>query len=84
MSPPAPDVSSAGRRGCSRPTLNADIIDNGVVKADTGYILSTGGVMVAVALGQVVAAITAVYFGSRTCSRSPACPAWRCCGSAAT
>ena len=48
------------------PTLNADIIDNGVVKANTGYILSTGGVMLAVALGQIVAAITAVYFGSRT------------------
>jgi ATP-binding cassette subfamily B multidrug efflux pump len=48
------------------PTLNADIIDNGVIKADTGYIMSTGGVMLAVALGQVVAAIAAVYFGSRT------------------
>jgi ATP-binding cassette, subfamily B, multidrug efflux pump len=48
------------------PTLNADIIDNGVVKADTGYIMSTGGVMLAVALGQVVAAVAAVYFGSRT------------------
>ncbi|HEX5295455.1 MAG TPA: ABC transporter ATP-binding protein [Streptosporangiaceae bacterium] len=48
------------------PTLNADIIDNGVVKGDTGYIMSTGGVMLTVALGQIVAAITAVYFGSRT------------------
>jgi len=48
------------------PTLNADIIDNGVVKADTGYILSTGGVMLGVALVQIVASITAVYFGSRT------------------
>jgi len=48
------------------PTLNADIIDNGVVKGDTGYIVSTGGVMLAVALGQIVAAITTVYFGSRT------------------
>jgi ATP-binding cassette subfamily B protein len=48
------------------PTLNADIIDNGVVKADTGYILGTGGVMLAIALGQIVAAITAVYFGART------------------
>jgi ATP-binding cassette subfamily B multidrug efflux pump len=48
------------------PTLNADIIDNGVVKANTSYILQTGGVMLAVALGQIVAAITAVYFGSRT------------------
>jgi ATP-binding cassette subfamily B protein len=48
------------------PTLNADIIDNGVVKADTGYILSTGGVMLGVAVVQIVAAITAVFFGSRT------------------
>ncbi|EME98463.1 putative ABC transporter, partial [Streptomyces mobaraensis NBRC 13819 = DSM 40847] len=29
------------------PTLNADIIDKGVVKGDTGYILGTGGVMAA-------------------------------------
>ena len=29
------------------PTLNADIIDNGVVKGDTGYILRIGGVMLA-------------------------------------
>jgi ATP-binding cassette subfamily B protein len=48
------------------PTLNADIIDNGVVKADTSYILSTGAVMLAVAVGQIVAAVTAVYYGSRT------------------
>jgi ATP-binding cassette, subfamily B, multidrug efflux pump len=48
------------------PTLNADIIDNGVVKADSGYILGTGGVMLAVAVVQIIAAITAVYFGSRT------------------
>jgi ATP-binding cassette, subfamily B, multidrug efflux pump len=48
------------------PTLNANIIDNGVIKANTGYILSTGGVMLAVALGQIVAAIAAVYYGSRT------------------
>lgn len=48
------------------PTLNADIIDNGVVKADTGYILSTGGVMLGVALVQIAGSITAVFFGSRT------------------
>jgi ATP-binding cassette subfamily B multidrug efflux pump len=48
------------------PTLNADIIDNGVVKADAGSIMSTGAVMLAVAFGQLVAAITAAYFGSRT------------------
>ena len=27
------------------PTLNADIIDGGVIKGDTGYILKTGGLM---------------------------------------
>ena len=29
------------------PTLNADIIDHGVVTGDTGYIVRTGGVMLA-------------------------------------
>ncbi|MCR8579955.1 ABC transporter ATP-binding protein [Streptomyces sp. Isolate_219] len=48
------------------PTLNADIIDNGVVKGDTGYILRIGGYMVAVTLLQIVCAIGAVYFGART------------------
>ncbi|MFG2531491.1 ABC transporter ATP-binding protein [Streptomyces sp. NPDC048516] len=48
------------------PTLNADIIDNGVVKGDTGYILGVGGFMVAVTLLQIVCATGAVYFGART------------------
>jgi len=48
------------------PTLNADIIDNGVVKGDTGYIVSTGAVMLAVSACQVVVAITAVYFGAKS------------------
>ncbi|MGH3379320.1 MAG: ABC transporter ATP-binding protein [Actinoallomurus sp.] len=48
------------------PTLNADIIDNGVVKGDTGYIIRTGGVMVAVSFVQIVCASIAVYFGART------------------
>jgi ATP-binding cassette, subfamily B, multidrug efflux pump len=48
------------------PTLNADIIDNGVAKGDTDYILSTGGIMLAVTLLQVVCSIAAVYFGART------------------
>ena len=47
------------------PTLNADIIDNGVVTGDTGYILSTGGWMLLVSLGQIVSSITAVYFGAK-------------------
>jgi len=48
------------------PTLNADIIDNGVVKGDTGYILKVGGIMIAVTVVQVVCAVGAVYFGART------------------
>ncbi len=48
------------------PTLNADIIDNGVVKGDTSYILQTGGIMLAVTVAQVLCAIGAVFFGART------------------
>jgi ATP-binding cassette subfamily B protein len=48
------------------PTLNADIIDNGVVQGDTGYIIRTGLVMLGVSLLQVGVTIAAVYFGSRT------------------
>ncbi|MEU5273389.1 ABC transporter ATP-binding protein [Streptomyces hygroscopicus] len=48
------------------PTLNADIIDGGVVKGDTGYILRVGGLMVAVTLVQIGCAAGAVYFSART------------------
>ncbi|TXK19571.1 ABC transporter ATP-binding protein [Homoserinibacter sp. GY 40078] len=47
------------------PALNADIIDNGVATGDTGYILATGGLMLLITLGQITAAILAVYFGAR-------------------
>jgi ATP-binding cassette subfamily B protein len=47
------------------PTLNAEIIDRGVALGDTGYIISTGGVMLLVTLVQVVCSIAAVYFGAR-------------------
>ncbi|MFB7336331.1 ABC transporter ATP-binding protein [Streptomyces adustus] len=50
------------------PTLNADIIDHGVVAGDTGYILSRGGLMVGISLAQVVCNIGAVYYGARTAS----------------
>ncbi|WP_344395415.1 ABC transporter ATP-binding protein [Streptomyces vastus] len=50
------------------PTLNADIIDDGVVKGDTGHILSFGAVMIGVSLAQVVCNIGAVYYGARTAS----------------
>jgi ATP-binding cassette, subfamily B, multidrug efflux pump len=48
------------------PTLNADIIDKGVVTGDTGYIMHTGGLMIAIALVQIVCNVIAVYFGART------------------
>ncbi|MHC0429823.1 ABC transporter ATP-binding protein [Streptomyces sp. O3] len=48
------------------PTLNAAIIDNGVVKGDTGYILGFGAVMIAVTVVQVVCSIGAVFYGART------------------
>src|SRR6476661_10905122 len=48
------------------PTLNADIIDNGVATGDTGYIVHTGMVMLAVSLVQIVCSVTAVWFGART------------------
>jgi ATP-binding cassette subfamily B protein len=48
------------------PTLNADIIDNGVITGDTGYIMRTGGIMLAVSLVQIACAVSAVYFGART------------------
>ncbi|MEU6550212.1 ABC transporter ATP-binding protein [Streptomyces sp. NPDC046915] len=48
------------------PTLNADIIDKGVVKGDTGYILSFGALMIGISLAQVVCNIGAVYYGART------------------
>jgi ATP-binding cassette subfamily B protein len=48
------------------PTLNADIIDRGVITGDTRYILHTGAIMLAVTVVQIVAATGAVYYGSRT------------------
>jgi len=47
------------------PSLNADIIDKGVAKGDTGYIVSTGGWMLVVTLAQIACSIAAVYFGAR-------------------
>jgi ATP-binding cassette subfamily B protein len=47
------------------PTLNADIINNGILTGDTGYIWRVGLLMLAITLVQVVFAIGAVYYGSR-------------------
>lgn len=48
------------------PTVNAAIIDDGVAKGDTQTIMRLGGVMLAVSALQVLCALGAVYFGSRT------------------
>jgi ATP-binding cassette subfamily B protein len=48
------------------PSLNADIIDNGILRGDTGYILRIGAWMLAVSLIQAMVTIAAVYFGART------------------
>ena len=48
------------------PDLNADIINNGVIKGDTGYIMSTGGFMLGVTLLLAIASIVSVYWGSKT------------------
>ena len=47
------------------PYLNAAIIDNGVVKGDTGYIWTRGALMLGITLVQVCFAVAAVYFGSK-------------------
>jgi ATP-binding cassette subfamily B multidrug efflux pump len=48
------------------PSLNADIIDKGIAKGDTGYIVRIGGWMLLVSLVQIVCSIAAVWFGART------------------
>lgn len=47
------------------PTLNADIIDEGVAKGDTGVILNLGGLMLGITLLQIACAVIAVYFGAK-------------------
>jgi ATP-binding cassette subfamily B multidrug efflux pump len=47
------------------PTLNADIINNGVIPGDTTYIWHTGLVMLGATLVQIVFAIVAIYFGAK-------------------
>ncbi|WP_375493372.1 ABC transporter ATP-binding protein [uncultured Jatrophihabitans sp.] len=48
------------------PSLNADIIDNGVARGDTSYILRTGGWMLAISVIQIGASAVAVFFGARS------------------
>ena len=48
------------------PNLNANIINNGIAKGDTQYILRTGGFMLLVTLLLALCAVVSVYWGSRT------------------
>ncbi len=47
------------------PTLNADIIDDGVLAGDNAYIWRTGVIMLAFSLVQVVFSVAAVWFGAQ-------------------
>jgi ATP-binding cassette, subfamily B, multidrug efflux pump len=48
------------------PSRNADIIDRGVTTGDTGYILTTGAVMLAITALQILCTLGAVYVSART------------------
>lgn len=48
------------------PSLNAAIIDDGVVPGDTALIWRLGGVMLAVSVVQIVCSVGAAWFGART------------------
>ena len=47
------------------PTINALLIDNGVLKGDNDYILTMGGVMLAFTVVQIVFAAAAVWYASQ-------------------
>jgi len=47
------------------PELNAEIINNGVAKGDTDYILRTGGVMLGVTVLLGIVSIVAVYWAAK-------------------
>ncbi|WP_134740056.1 ABC transporter ATP-binding protein [Nocardioides sp. 503] len=48
------------------PSLNADIIDNGVATGDTDYIVRVGAIMLGVSLLQIACSVVAVWFSART------------------
>ncbi|MCX6402548.1 MAG: ABC transporter ATP-binding protein, partial [Actinobacteria bacterium] len=50
----------------SLPSLNADIINQGVTKGDTGYVLKTGGYMLIITVGLVIISIISIYYASKS------------------
>lgn len=47
------------------PTLMANIVDTGIVKGDTNYILRVGGVMLLITVAGMLCAIAGSYYGSK-------------------
>ena len=47
------------------PTLMADIVDTGIVKGDTGYILHVGGLMLLIAVAGTTCAVAASFFSAK-------------------
>ncbi|RVW00187.1 ABC transporter ATP-binding protein [Rhodococcus xishaensis] len=47
------------------PSVNADLIDNGVAVGDTSYIVAAGAKMLLVTLVQIACSVGSVYFGAR-------------------
>ena len=67
------------------PSLNADIIDKGVARGDTGYIWSPAASRAFITLLQITCAASAVYFGAKAAMEFGRCarrdrtpsPPWR-------
>lgn len=47
------------------PTLMADIVNHGIVRGDTGYILGVGGFMLAVAIAGCICSVVSTYFAAK-------------------
>lgn len=50
----------------SLPSLNADIINEGVAKGDTQYVLQVGGYMLAITLALVIVSVISTYFAAKS------------------
>ncbi|NMM89989.1 multidrug ABC transporter ATP-binding protein [Rhodococcus sp. SRB_17] len=48
------------------PTLNARIIDDGVARGDTGFIMSTGGIMLLVSLATILASVASTFLAAKS------------------
>ena len=52
------------------PTINADLIDNGLLRTDVGHIWTAGGWMVVVSIVQLLAAVISSYAGTRAATNA--------------